>query len=420
MGAVLDLAERMWQGAGPREHLMRDAHSLVGGFVGIDEVADRVAFVGSFANVTVIDTDAGLVLLDVGSPLLAPQVRTAIRSWSQAPVHAAVYTHGHVDHVFGFPAYEQEAHDHGWPAPYVLAHEAVAARFDRYRLTNGYNGHINMRQFRLPAPMFPTHFRYPDRTFRDQHVIEIGDERIELRHARGETDDHLYAWVPSRRVLATGDLFIWAAPNCGNPQKVQRYPLEWARALREMAALAPAVLCPGHGPPILGELRATSALVDSAALLESLHEQTLALMNQGARLDDVLAGVVAPAELLARPYLRPVYDEPEFIVRNLWRLYGGWYDGNPAHLKPPRASALARELADLAGGASRLCDRAVALAEAGELALACELVESAALAAPDDVAIRTARASIYRQRAVASESLIAHGIFDAAARDSGG
>jgi alkyl sulfatase BDS1-like metallo-beta-lactamase superfamily hydrolase len=420
MGAVLDLAERMWQGTDPRAHLMRDAHSLVGGFIGIDEVATGVAFVGSFANVTVVDTDAGLVLLDVGSPLLAPRVREAIRGWSKAPVHAAVYTHGHVDHVFGVAAFEQEAAEHGWTPPYVLAHEAVAARFDRYRATTGYNGHINMRQFRLPAPMFPTHFRYPDQTFRDSHTIEVGELRIELRHAKGETDDHLYAWIPSRRVLATGDLFIWAAPNCGNPQKVQRYPLQWARALRDMAALAPAVLCPGHGPPILGEARAHAALVDSALLLESLHEQTLALMNQGARLDDVLAGVVAPPELLARPYLRPVYDQPEFIVRNLWRLYGGWYDGNPAHLEPPRARGLATELAELAGGAARLCDRAIALADAGDLAIACELVESAALAAPDDATIRAARGRIYRARAEASASLIAHGIYDAAARDSGG
>ncbi len=37
------------------------------------------------------------------------------------------------------------------------------------------------------------------------------------------------------QVLCTGDLFIWATPNCGNPQKVQRYPVQWAAALRAMA-----------------------------------------------------------------------------------------------------------------------------------------------------------------------------------------
>jgi alkyl sulfatase BDS1-like metallo-beta-lactamase superfamily hydrolase len=417
MGAVLDLAESMWnRSAG--EHVMGSPGNLMGGFVGIDEVAPGVAFVGSFANVTAIATDDGLVLVDVGSPMLAPRVREAIRSWSDRRVHTGVYTHGHVDHVFGFGAYEAEASERGWPAPVVLAHEAVPQRFDRYRMTNGYNAHVNMRQFQLPAPMFPSEFRYPDRTFRAREVLEIGGERIEVEHARGETDDHAFVWVPARRVLATGDLFIWAAPNCGNPQKVQRYPLEWAQALRRMTTLAPSVLCPGHGPPILGEARVRQALSESAELLESLHAQTLALMNSGARLDDVLANVRAPEHLLARPYLRPVYDEPEFIVRNLWRLYGGWYDGNPANLKPARERALAEELASLCGGAAKLAARGEALADSGELALACHLLEMASQAVPADPGIAAARASVYRRRAAASESLMARGIFEAAARES--
>src|SRR2546430_14450326 len=54
----------------------------------------------------------------------------------------------------------------------------------------------------------------------------------------------------------------------------------------------------------------------------------------------------------------PGWGEPEFIVRNLWRLYAGWWDGDPARLKPAPAAALAIELADLAGGTGRLAARA--------------------------------------------------------------
>ena len=89
-------------------------------------------------------------------------------------------------------------------------------------------------------------------------------------------------------------------------------------------------------------------------------------MNEGARLDDIIHTVAAPPHLLEKPYLRPIYDDPEFIVRNLWRLYGGWYDGNPSHLKPARDAALASELAGLAGGADVLARRAVELAATGE------------------------------------------------------
>ena len=74
-------------------------------------------------------------------------------------------------------------------------------------------------------------------------------------------------------------------------------------------------------------------------------------MNAGGRLDDAIHAVRVPAALEARPFLQPVYDEPEFIVRNIWRLYGGWWDGNPATLKPAPERALATELAALAGEA---------------------------------------------------------------------
>ena len=87
-------------------------------------------------------------------------------------------------------------------------------------------------------------------------------------------------------------------------------------------------------------------------MLESLHDQTVAMMNEGARLDDIVNSIDYPTDLLEKPYLQPVYDEPEFVVRNTWRLYGGWYDGNPANLKPAPEAEVARAVAELAGGAA--------------------------------------------------------------------
>jgi alkyl sulfatase BDS1-like metallo-beta-lactamase superfamily hydrolase len=218
--------------------------------------------------------------------------------------------------------------------------------------------------------------------------------------------------------VLTGDLFIWASPNCGNPQKVQRYPLDWARALRDMADLHPELLLPGHGLPIRGAARVRRALLETATLLESLHDQTVDLMNQGARLDDIVHSVNVAPELLARPYLRPIYDEPEFVVRNVWRLYGGWYDGNPARLNPAPEGAVAREVAALAGGPDRLAARARAVAAAGDLRLASQLAEWAAAAAPDDETAHRVRAEVFAARADAEASTMSKGIFSWAAAES--
>jgi alkyl sulfatase BDS1-like metallo-beta-lactamase superfamily hydrolase len=382
-------------------------------------VTDGCAFVPSFANVSAVATGDGLVLVDTGSQLFARAAIDELRRWSTDRVHTAVYSHGHIDHVFGVPLLEEEAETNGWPAPTVIAHEALPARFDRYILTAGYNEVINRRQFRVPNLRWPTEYRYPDRTYRDTLTVDVGGVRIELHHARGETDDHTWTYVPERKVLCCGDFFIWACPNAGNPFKVQRYPSEWAVALRRMAELEPEVLLPGHGLPIVGADRVHQALIDTATLLESLHDQTLELMNAGATLDDVIHTVRGPAELLGRPYLQPIYDDPEFVVRNVWRLYGGWWDGDPSHLKPAPEADVATQLADLAGGASRLADRALELADAGDLRLAAHLVELATRAAPHDAGIRDARADVYRRRAATERSLMARNVFNwAADRDS--
>jgi len=410
---VLALADRLWRGEAGI-----DAHHPVTHHGGFADLGGGSAFVASFANVSAFDTDDGLVLMDTGSQFFARAVHETLRSWTANRLNTAVYSHGHIDHVFGVPVFEAEAAERGWAAPTVVAHEHLPARFDRYLLTNGYNAIVNQRQFKAPNLRWPTEYRYPDRTYHDHHVVEVAGERFELHHAKGETDDATWLWAPQRRVLCPGDLFIWSSPNAGNPQKVQRYPREWAMALRQMAALGAEMLLPGHGLPVIGGDRVRQALSETAEYLESLVEQALALMNDGARLDDLLRGVRPPGHLADRPFLQPVYDEPEFIVRNIWRLYGGWYDGNPANLKPAPEAELAREVAELAGGAARLAARAQQLAGSGELRLAGHLVELAALAAPGDAGIQAARAEVFGARAASERSTMARGIFAWAEHES--
>ncbi|MHB8438619.1 MAG: alkyl sulfatase dimerization domain-containing protein [Acidimicrobiales bacterium] len=415
---VLAIADKLWRG----EIDIASLHPVGGYLGGIAEITDGVAFVPSFANVSAVDTGNGLVLVDTGSTFVAQAVHETLRGWTAQRLHTAVYSHGHIDHVFGVPVWEQESKDNGWPAPVVVAHDALPARFDRYIATAGYNEIINQRQFGVPGLRWPTDYRYPDTTYRDQLSMTVGDTTFELHHARGETDDHTWTWFAQSKVLCCGDLFIWASPNAGNPQKVQRYPKEWAAALRQMLVLEPEYLLPGHGFPVIGADRVRQALTDTAELLDSLVDQALALMNAGARLDEVVHEVVVPEHLRTQPYLQPVYDEPEFIVRNVWRLYGGWWDGNPASLKPASDTALAVELAQLIGGPIVLADRALALVEGepdeASLRLAGHLAELASLAAPEDPGVQRARAAVFSTRAARSTSTMATGVFNWAARES--
>jgi alkyl sulfatase BDS1-like metallo-beta-lactamase superfamily hydrolase len=393
----------------------------------LTEIDDGLAFVESFSNIVALGTDDGLVLFDASSAFTGRGCTASLRSWSDEPVHTLVYTHGHVDHVGGSGFLLADAQARGHAAPAVVGHENVAARFDRYRLTDGWNKAINARQFGpgfgggmvgkdgTERPFLPDQTPECTETYADHMALSVGGVDIELHHARGETDDHTWAWIPAWRAVAVGDFVAWVFPNAGNPQKVQRYPGEWAAALRQMLALEPELLLPAHGLAVAGTERVATVLGDLATALERLVADVVAAMNAGATLDEIVQSVQVGDDLIRRPWLRPIYDEPEFVVRNTYRLYGGWWDGDPAHLKPPPAEALARELADLAGGASVLAVRAQERSEAGDHRLACQLIELAARASKDPGLWRL-RSRLYLARAEQETSLMAKGVFTEAAR----
>lgn len=395
----------------------------------LSEIADGIAVIESFSHVIAFQTSEGLLVFDTSLEDFAELILKSLRGWSDDPIHTMVYTHGHVDHVGGAEKLIEDTLQRGGKRPRIVAHQNLVERFDRYRYTGGYNYIVNQRQFGRgeffshgglsgPKRFGPRNWHYPDTTLDDRMGLRVGELEVDIHHAKGETDDHLWAWIPEKKALVVGDLVIWVFPNAGNPQKVQRYARQWAQALRAMAAMNAELLLPSHGLPVAGSERIRRLLGDTAEALESLEQQTVEMMNQGEPLDAILHSVRPPEHLSDRPYLQPVYDEPEFVVRNIWRLYGGWYDGNPANLKPAPNSELAAELCRLAGGASHLVSRARELCEAGQHRLACHLVELAVQAEPEDRQTHAARSEIYTRRRQGETSLMTDGIFRWAASQS--
>ncbi|MCB9597718.1 MAG: MBL fold metallo-hydrolase [Sandaracinaceae bacterium] len=387
------------------------------------EVAPRTWFASAFSGVTAFDTDEGIVLVDSGLARMGPMLNGMIRMRTQAPIHTAVFTQGHVDHAFGLKAFLQE----GQPHPRVIGHRAMPARFERYALTSGHNIAINARQFggtvrasqeadhgadydTFGAPALP-----PTETYETRVDLTVGGVRFEVHHCRGETDDHTWVYCPERGVLCPGDLFIWAVPNAGNPQKVQRYPWEWAAGLRAMAAKEPRTMCPGHGGPVVDDPALVKRmLLESADFLDDIVEQTIEAMNDGSPPHvDIVHRVALP--ISDSPWLQNVYDDAEFIIRNVVRYYGGWWSGRPSELKPPPRDDLAKEIARLAGGAGALLRRAEELLERGEGRLAGSLADYALEADPDSADTQKRVAAIYEARAEEEEGLMSRNLFRSAA-----
>lgn len=125
-----------------------------------------------------------------------------------------------------------------------------------------------------------------------------------------------------------------------------------------------------------------------------------------------------PSHLRDKPYLQPVYDEPEFIIRNVYRCLGSWYSGRPSDLKPATWSQQAAEIVLLAGSIGKLIERARHWLTQGQYRMACHVIDWAQEADPDNRDVQTLRAEIYRQRTAHETFTMARGVFGAAAREA--
>ena len=160
-------------------------------------------------------------------------------------------------------------------------------------------------------------------------------------------------------------------------------------------------------------------LDDVATALEDLVSGVVAMMNAGATLDTIVHTVKVPADTLAKPYLRPLYDEPEFVVRGIWRQFGGWWDGAASRLKPSPDAAGRRPRSPTSPVAPRCCCAAPSRPRA--TATCAWPVTSPISPAGRHPTIRrstpVARRSTSQRRKV-EPSLMSKGIFAAAARES--
>jgi glyoxylase-like metal-dependent hydrolase (beta-lactamase superfamily II) len=377
------------------------------------EIAPGLFMHPAFVNSYALRTSDGLVLVDPGFTHASHGLREAVRGWSDAPLRVAVYTHGHADHAFGLRAFLDAGE-----CPDIVAQERCVDRFHRYGLMHGLNAHINQRQFALPVPMFPNRFDPPTLLVRDRLVQRVGDVELRYTAAKGETDDALWLWVPERGCLFTGDLIIWQAPNCGNPQKVQRYPEDWADALEAMAGCDAEWLLPGHGLAVQGRAAVRTVLTETARYLRVLVDEVRRRMNAGETAEEIFHAVEPDATLATRPFLSATYDHPKFIVRNLLRLWGGWWNGNAAELLPATPAHQAEEVARLAGGVDAVVARGRALLAAGDATLAAHVAEWATRAAPSSRDAQALKRDVYARRLTDAESLMARGIFRAAMHDA--
>ncbi|MEO9254313.1 MAG: MBL fold metallo-hydrolase, partial [Tepidiformaceae bacterium] len=151
MADIRALSEQLWQGNLDSP----EAHPVHGRFPEGEEILENVLFYKGLASANTIDTGQGLVMLDTGAVNDTRLLYESVRRWRpDTPLRSAVFSHHHVDHIFGVGPFEQEAEERHWARPLVYGHSLMPADFERYKKTLGWNTAINKRQFALPLERF--------------------------------------------------------------------------------------------------------------------------------------------------------------------------------------------------------------------------------------------------------------------------
>jgi glyoxylase-like metal-dependent hydrolase (beta-lactamase superfamily II) len=257
----------------------------VDGFVQIVEPVARgvhvmrqaeVNFAGVVGNVTIIEQDDNIVLVDTGSSYGdGGRVVREVRRLSNKPVSAVIITHWHNDHPLGLPAIIE-----AWPNI-----EIISTEFTRDSLANGLTtvpigardtawearrveqlqGYVAQMQesvntattdaeragyerARTAQPIRAsdapgTYVVLPTRTFADRLTLDDRTTPIEISFlGRANTDGDAIIWLPRQRVLIAGDAVVWPIP-----YNFAIHPAENIATLERLRAFNYAALIPGHG-----------------------------------------------------------------------------------------------------------------------------------------------------------------------------
>ena len=410
---------------GSHEKPVLGTRSGIGILMGAPRFQDLVPGVhtlGGQGNTLAIETGLGIVLVDAGpGGGVTRRMIEHLRSTTDAPVYAIIYSHGHAGYNAGVPLWQAHAAERGDAAPLLIGHERVSQRYQRYIETAGLQSWLNSRQFRKPFKLTTERdWHAPQILVQDTLSLECAGRRIEVIAAPSETDDTLAVWLPKERFLYGSAAMIRSIPNVGTPLRTLRDPMRWAATLERLHALAPRVVLPEFGSPITDPQEIDDAFRIPARALRYLRDEVVARMNRGMSEGEILADMHYPPELFGHKFMRPIYGRPDYIVRDIWRSENGWWDRNPTSLHPAPKGAAAAAIFEALGDVSAVLAHAQRLAAEGQPQLAMHVADLIVESQSEDAIVQEARelkASLCDVRARQCASVVSRQILRSCAED---
>ena len=211
-------------------------------------------------NSGIVVGDDGVLVIDTqATPAMAKDVLRHIRTVTDKPVKYVVLSHYHAVRVLGASAYG--------------AREIIASRATREMIRE--RGKEDMDS---EIGRFPRLFRdvesipgltWPTMTFDRELTIWMGKLEVRIIHVgAGHTRGDSIVWLPSEKVLFSGDLVEYNAGIYAGDAHLQ----EWPNTLEKLRALGPEKLVPGRGPALATPADSVKAIEFTQSFVRGLYE----------------------------------------------------------------------------------------------------------------------------------------------------
>ena len=343
------------------------------------------------ANMIVIDSGDGLVVVDtMEGPSVVIRAKADIGALMEKPVSNIIYTHHHGDHKGGSQALANDRTSIIATQDFVDMMADYTDRLaDRIRLDISIQYNIDIKPPRQPISQNSADAGHPtlpagvNTVFKDNLIFKQGDLTFELFLAPSETVDALIVWIPELKTVCCGDMFYTAFPAISSPMKLNRSAYYWYKSIEKVLALKPELLVQGHGPFIAGKDLIQETLSNYHDAIKFVDDKVVEALNNGKSIEQLRDEVRdLPEKLRALPYLQEQYGKLSWALEGNYRYYIGWFYGNSTWLDPLPALRRSTELVNLAGGADKIVERAIALQKEGQDQLALELLDVVLIVQP--------------------------------------
>jgi glyoxylase-like metal-dependent hydrolase (beta-lactamase superfamily II) len=227
------------------------------------------------------DDDAVMVIDTQATPVMAQDVIRHIRTVTDKPIKYVVLSHYHAVRVLGASGYAPEhiiASRDTYDLIVERGEQDKASEIGRFpRLFNA-------------VESVPPGMTWPTITFEKTMSIWLGQLEVQLiQLGRGHTKGDTVAWIPSQKILFSGDLVEFDA----TPYAGDAYFQDWPQTLDNIAALQPVALVPGRGAALTTPDAVAAGLAGTRSFIADVWTHVQAGVAAGQDLNAVYKATLA-------------------------------------------------------------------------------------------------------------------------------